>query len=617
MIRIKGVIAAVVTAVLVVVFGIFLLNPLVKMGLIAALETVFKAKVEIASVNINVLKSKAVIKSLVIADRNKELKNLFEADEITADIQVTKLFLRKAIIDKVAVLNLAAGTDRKTSGFLPPLKLKEIEKKTGKAGFMEGLEAKVSDKAKAEIMKMPVVKLGDMAMKLKGKDLKQLVKKEDLESYKKVKEIETGIKAEKEKTSAAIAAVNIDPKIKSAKDSIDSVKAIKINGAQDIPAAKKGLEDLGRIKDSLDEAVKEVNTAKASAESFASYSGGALKEIEKAKEADINNVMKNMDINLVDAGNLEKMLIGPVWYDRVQKAMEITAIAKKWLPPAKKKGKGLIMEKKRGKGRDIIFIGELPDLWIKNIEISTKGSTDKYMFKGFIKNFTTEQAAIGKPLTFEISADKGGMVFGAAGKIDHITAINDFYTLYGKNLPPEMTGLNDTDYGSVKMKKADMDTEAKVTSTDESLSLKGTAGLKKMSFDAADKQDITYQVLSGIDALKISFEVKNTAAGPGINVSSDVFDRIKRSLEKIYGKKINEAKEMAKKEIDSRVKDEISKLTGKISGDNSEIGGMIKTQEGKLKGANSEVDKVSAGINKKIADSAMGGAGNALKGLFK
>jgi uncharacterized protein (TIGR03545 family) len=614
MIRVKGVIAAVVVAVLVVVFGMFLLNPLVKMGLIAAGEQIFRAKVEVAAVNIDVLKSKAVIKGLVIADKDKEFKNLFEADEITADIQVARLFLRKVIIDKVAVINLSAGTDRKASGLLPPAKLKSIEKKAAKNAFIDGLETKVGDKAKAEITKIPVVKLGDMAVKLKDRDLKKLIKTEDLETYKKVKEIEAGIKAEKDKATAAISAVNIDPKIKNAKESIESVKAVKITGAKDIPAAKQALEDLGKIKTSLDEAVKEVNNAKDAAGSFASYSGNALKEIDKAKEADINNVMKDMDINLVDAGNLEKMLIGPVWYDRVQKALEIAALAKKWMP-VKKKGRG-IMERKRGAGRDIIFIGELPDLWIKDIEISTRGNQDKYMFKGYIRNFTTEQAAIGVPLTFAVSADKSSMAFGAEGKIDHLTAINDNYTLFGRNLPPDMTGLKDTDYGSVKMKKADMDTEAKVISTDNALSLRGTAGLKKMTFDAADKQDITYQVLSGIDALKITFEVKNSSSGPGVNVSSDAFDRIKKSLEKIYGKKINEAKEAAKKEIDARVKDEISRLTKQISGDNSEISSLVKAQDGKLKGVNSEIDSVNAGINKKIAGSAAGGVGNALKGLF-
>lgn len=611
MIRIQGVIAAVLITVLLIVFGVFFMNPLAKAGLIYSGEQVFKAKTEAASVNINILKSKITVKGLVIADKGNEFKNLFEAEEITADIQVTKLFLKKVIIDKMAVVNLSAGTYRKTSGFLPPAKLKKIKK--DKNGFMESLENKIENKAKAEMIKMPVVKLADAAVKLKDKDLKSLIKTEDLETYKKIKEVEAGIKLEKDKAAAAINAVNIDPKVKSAKESIESIKTIKISGAQDIPAAKKGLEDLGKIKASLDEAVKEVNNAKEAAEGFASYSGNALKEIDKAKEADINNVMKNLDINLADAGNIEKMLIGPVWYDRVQKAIEIAAIAKKWLPPAKKKNKGMVLERKKGAGREIIFIGELPDLWIKDIEISTKGNSDNYRFKGFIKNFTTEQAAIGKPLTFEVSAAKAAMEFGAEGKIDHIIVVNDVYTIFGKNLPPEMTGLKGTDYGSVKLKQADLDTEVKVTSTDDTLSLKGTAGMKKMEFDAADKQDITYQVLSGIDGVKINFEVKNTSSGPGINVSSDAFDRIKKSLEKLYGKKINEAKDAAKKEIDSRVKAEISKLTSKISGDNSEISGLIKGQDAKLKGVTSEVDKLSAGLTKKISDAAVGGA---LKGLF-
>jgi uncharacterized protein (TIGR03545 family) len=515
----------------------------------------------------------------------------------------------------MAVFNLAIGTGRKTSGLLPPAKLKKLEARDKKSGgFMEGLEEKISGKAGSEIAKMPVVKLGEMAGKLKDKDIKQLVKTEDLAVYKKIKEAEAGLKTEKNKAAAAIAAVNIEPKIIKSREAVAGLKEIKISSAADIPEAKKRLEELAVIKSSLDEALKEVDAAKAAAGNFASYSSGILKEVEKAKDEDIAGVMKNMDINLLDAGSLERALIGPVWYDRVQKTLEIAALAKKFLPPVKKKAK--ILERKRGAGRDVFFIGGLPDLWIKEIDLGTRGVVDALVLKGFVRNFTTEQAAVGKPLTFAVEGAKAGTVFGAEGKIDHINDVSDYYAIYGKNMPPEMTGLEGMDYGNVKMKSADMDTEAKAVITGDSLSMKGTAALKKMSFEAADKQDVAYQVLSGMDALKINFEAVNTSAGPGISVSSDAFDRIKKSLERIYGSKINEAKAKVKKEIDSRVKDEISKLTSRISGENSDLSRMIKPQEDSLKASASEIDKISAGINKKISDAAAGAAGNALKGLF-
>ncbi len=617
MIKAKGFIISGIVIALIFVFCVFFLNLLVKQALVAGGERALKAKVGIDTLKIDVFQSKITVRGLAVADRNKEFKNLFEAEEITADFELSKLLLRKLIVDKMEIINMAAGTDRKTSGFLPPAKLKKFEaedKKTG--GFFGKLGDKLGSKAKEEAVKIPAVKLADMAGKLSAADIKDSIKKEDLGAYKKIKEAEAGIKERRQKTEASIAAIKIDDRVNGIKASAASIKDIKVNGAQDIPAAKAKLEELNKLKAGLDAAGKSVAEARTSAEVFSGYTQGALKDVEKAKDQDVNNVLKKSGINLLNAGSLEKALIGPIWYDRVSKAMEIAALAKKYMPVAKKKGKKQkITERRRGAGRDIIFITDLPDFWIKEIAMSAKGGaiSDRYIIQGIIKDLCTGQAAIGKPATFTIAMAKAGVKFGLKGSIDHINSINDSYTLFGKNMPPEMTGLSGMDYGSVKMKSALMDSEANVTSTDKELAIKGTAILNKMVFDTQDRQEISYRVLSGIGALKIVIEIKQGDSGQSILISSDALGGIKKSLNNIYGSKITEAKEKAKRGIENMLKGETKGLGKTASENTAAVKSRVKGMEDRLKSAENEIDRAKAEINKKISGAAGGGA---LKGLF-
>ncbi|HRU40022.1 MAG TPA: hypothetical protein P5511_09100, partial [Candidatus Goldiibacteriota bacterium] len=418
---------------------------------------------------------------------------------------------------------------RKTSGFLPTSKLKKLEKKEGKSGgFLDDMMKKAGDKAGSEASKLPAVKLADTAMKIKDSDISSLVKKEDLESYKKILEIEKVINEKKGATQASVNSVNIEGNISRVKAAAESAKAVKVASLQDVPEAKKKLDELLKAKSELETAQKSVNEAKQSVEDFVSYAKAAPGEVNAAKERDIAALMKKFNIDLIDPSSIEKTLIGPVWYGRVKNAMEIAVAAKKYMPVGKKKNGKFFLERKKGAGRVIVFVTELPSLWIKKVKISVKGGIEahRYVFKGTIQDVTSEQAATGKPTTFNVSLEKGRVVYGAEGSIRHIENINDAYRIYAKNLPPEISGLSKVDYGSVKMGVNAMDTAISVKMTDDTLVLSGTAGLKEIKFEPDDRNNLVYQALNGIDTVNVGFDVKNTKSGPEVSATSDALERI-------------------------------------------------------------------------------------------
>src|ERR1017187_7033141 len=230
---------------------------IVKSSLMGSGSKMAKARVEIGSLHVDVLKSKITIKGLAVADKTREFKNLFSLDEAVVDYMFMPLLEKKYIIDNITVVNLAAGTDRKTSGFLKPAEIKKIEKDEAdyKTSLLRRAQASVEKSAGNEIKKMPVSKVTDIK-DIKKLDLKTLFKKEDLASYKAVTAAEAGIRDEKIKADAALKAADLDKKISETKESVNKIKTVKVSSVADIPAAQAALKELDKIKNNSDSAVK-------------------------------------------------------------------------------------------------------------------------------------------------------------------------------------------------------------------------------------------------------------------------------------------------------------------------------------------------------------------------
>src|SRR5438876_797478 len=101
------------------------LTPLVNLhnalvfGLIIILNVSFPgARVEMDRLHLGRLAGKVEVRGLTAASPFEPLKNLFQADELVADVDVAPLLERKVIVDRLAAKGLRFGTPRATSGIV-------------------------------------------------------------------------------------------------------------------------------------------------------------------------------------------------------------------------------------------------------------------------------------------------------------------------------------------------------------------------------------------------------------------------------------------------------------------------------------------------------------------
>ncbi len=112
--------AAVAAVVVGVVLAVLMFkDPLAKRALTAGLQKITGAKVDIASVHVGILDSSVTVRGLAAADKNSPMKNIFEAQKIQLDFNLTQLLRKRFVCQNLEVSGMAFGTDRKTSGELP------------------------------------------------------------------------------------------------------------------------------------------------------------------------------------------------------------------------------------------------------------------------------------------------------------------------------------------------------------------------------------------------------------------------------------------------------------------------------------------------------------------
>src|SRR5262245_52286697 len=127
------------------------------------------AKVEVQHLHIDLGKGDVTIRGLTVASPHEAFKNLFQADELVADIDVVPLSEKKLVIDRIAANGLRFGTPRETDGRM-------VADSDGKAGAGAGVAASVlaETRAWASHLQVPALQLATGKISIDSLDPRRL-----------------------------------------------------------------------------------------------------------------------------------------------------------------------------------------------------------------------------------------------------------------------------------------------------------------------------------------------------------------------------------------------------------------------------------------------------------
>ncbi|MBD3272079.1 MAG: TIGR03545 family protein, partial [Elusimicrobia bacterium] len=390
MIRWKAVIPVSIIILLVLIGYIVFIDVIVKNIIVGTGQKITKAKVDVDDVTVRLRDSSVTIKGFAAARRDDPWKNLCEIDTAVIDLRLMALFSKSIIIDELSATGVRWGTTRTTSGALPVTIQKEEKKKTKK-------------KKKFKVT-LPLDTLKKFGKKI---DVTQLVDVDNLAVVKQARNIETEIEQKKNSWQNTVKKINTyEQEIKEVRNNIKELQSIKkIESVQDVLAAQQALQAVQQDTKKLKELKNDVTEIRERVQNDVQFLKKRINELNEIKKKDYKEVFDMLGIGEIGMSNVGAALFGPVIVERITTLLDWLDRVRGWLP--KKKEKKKIQERKRLKGRDIIFPktkqeNPLPGLLVHTLSFSgesaQKPETQTLSLSGRITDITSNPRLYGKPI---------------------------------------------------------------------------------------------------------------------------------------------------------------------------------------------------------------------------
>ena len=622
-------------------------NVIIKKALTTACEYVFEAKTDIEQVDFKFLDSSLKIKKIEIANKNDYMKNLVDIGSITVDFDLAQLLKKRFVADELSVLDVNSGTDRKTSGELPPKKEKKIKKSKAKAekAASESKFGKALSDKKAVASNSLEQNISGLFNQFNPETLMQNYAAQ-LQTPAISKQVQEQIPQIVAKWQAKPA--EVQKTVDDLQKSVNEILSFDFNSVQNNPLKiKEFIESLDSTYKNIDKVKNDANTVLTGFNADIAEADGLRKSVQNAVTHDMNfansEISKIKSLNISDGTKLISGMFENVacdvlgkYYPYAQKGVDylLEMKAKQATQPAKEKTKKEKKQKysvKRAPGRDIFYRQDkVPSLWIKKMA----GSGPNFFAQA--TDIASNQDIINKPAKIDFNMDLWSLQHTAKLVVDFRTETSEPLVRadYGLknislNIPAEKFG----DYPGVPSfdSKCAVDAVLKIFD-DEGFELSGKGLLTNLKistvpFEPEYASKIYSNVMGRVNTVRAEVNSAFTDSdGLRLNMTSDADVQVINSLKKEMEAQLAGIKDNLKAELTKKINeasggalgqfgalDDIkSKLTGSI--------GQANSYEKQLTQKRSEAEKQLKGkadeATKKAAESATKEIGNKLKGMF-
>ncbi|TWU00040.1 hypothetical protein Pla108_09830 [Botrimarina colliarenosi] len=358
-----------------------------KRAMIAGGQAAIGARVEVDRADVSVVETRATLTGLRIANPQRPMENLLEAEKIEIDFESDSLLRRKAIADHGSVRGLRFGTPRETSGALNP----DDEQASTAPGWL-------GDAAKQAVDQAAEKWIASLEAKLSGEY-------DDFESVRLAQDLS-------KRWPERFAAVAADAKALQAEVELlrDQAKEARANPLRNAEFLAKAPERVAQLRGRLANLHAELA-------SLPTDVAADRRRVDQARLADETRLRERLQIDQLDPQSLTSQLLG----ERMTGAVRDVVGWVRWtreMVPATKPGRSVTP---RDRGVDVHFVGvrQRPDLLIRQLEIagSARLAGRPVELSGVVTDFTTSPALHGEPMRLTLHTT-GGLPLEVRATID-------------------------------------------------------------------------------------------------------------------------------------------------------------------------------------------------------
>src|SRR5438093_2464216 len=521
------------------------------------------AKVEIQDLHLDLRHGDVTIRGLTIASPHEPFKNLLQADEIVADLDVVPMTEKKIIIDRVAANGLRFGTPRQTDG--------RVATKSG-----EGIAGRVLAETHdwASQFQIPALQLATGKIGVDSLDPRRL------STTPAAAALDTRADSSRRAWQAAFDTLRLGPALDSASATLEQLKHARATDLATLNEARRAIDRLKRARDRVTALERNVTQGTANLKL-------GLAGLDSARRRDYAFARSLLKLPSLDAPAVGAALFAPAGIRPFERVLYWTQLARRYMPPGLLPRATTGTKRVRRSGEDIRFPKErsLPRFLLRNAELSFllhPNAAQPQRYAGRLTGLTSDPAVYGRPTTFGAS----GPQLVAGGLLNHLRGIpvdTAGATVGGITLPAfEMPGL-----------PLRLDPGAAVTQL--AFNLNGDTIHARFAIRSSDVRwsrdstlanttigDLIWRTVSGISNLDVEARLGGALEHPDLAVRSNLDQAIAARLRAVLGAQVAAAERQMRERVDALVNDKVAPVRAKVNEAQTQVQAQVAQQRARL-----------------------------------
>ena len=532
------------------------------------------ARVDIDRLHVDLFGGKVELRGLTVASPQEPMRNLLQADELTADIDILPLLEKKVVIDRLAANGLRFGTARTTPGF----EVREV--KPGEPAT-PAEEAKRDVIAFAQRLNVPLLDLATGKIQLDSLDPAKL------ETIRAAAALGARADSSSQAWRTAIDSVRVAATVDSVEAAVQRLRGARATDLAAINDARRTLEQVKRTRDQVTAVERGLTTG------VTALRRGA-DDLQAAKQRDYAFARGLVKLPSFDAANVGAALFGGAAVARFQQALYWTTLARRYMPPGLLPQEDPGPKRVRRSGTNVRFPLEkaYPGFLLREGELSFRLAGDSGAaprnYAGRLAGLTSQPALYGRPTTFDASAPalRVGALLDHVGAVARDTAAG---TIDGVRLPAiDVPGV------PLTLEPGAGDVTLSFALTGDSLRARWAvrAGAVRWTRDSAASagggstlDQLITRVLEGIAQLDLSAEVRGTLARPSLSVRSNLDEAVASRLRAELGEEVAAAERRVRAEVDRLVDDKVAPVRARVTAVTDSATTRLSAQRARLETA--------------------------------
>ena len=355
------------------------------------------ARVDLASADVRVTDGAVTFRGLAVTNPDAPMTNLFEAEEIVADVAVRPLLMQRVVVESLAVRGVRFGTARETSGALDH-----------PSAASRAVRSEVD--AWANSVRIPALSLSGLRQ---GVDLSRLTP-DSLHTFRVARDLTSDAATVEQTFRRQIAGLDPSPRIDSAR-----ALARELSGANILSLGVGGVTRLvGRTRATLDVLgglERSLAQVDSSARGQMADLNRGLAALEDAHAADVRWAMGRLQLPTLDAPTVSTAIFGRLAVEWVRPVLYWLNVADRFVPPGLDPRRMAGSKRARRAGTTVHYPGgtEYPRFLLEHADVDMVlggAGVAAGAYGARLTGLTTDPAIYGRPL--EVTAGRTGATAG-------------------------------------------------------------------------------------------------------------------------------------------------------------------------------------------------------------